>query len=172
MPGANAHTQVTSTGTADVKTVTLETSCSAVIVDAKQKKALQLDFVPKTARFIEADEKRWQEMAKGLINPIEKLRQLKNEDAERIGEEELNGRKTQVYRLKKAALFLGLRLSKDETAKLWADPKSGLPVRILVGDPSDKDKPFIIFEQFTWNEALDPELFKLEAPKGFTLKDK
>lgn len=144
----------------------------AIIADAKQKKALQLDFVAKTARCIEADDRQWQEMVQELANPIEKLRQLKNEDAERIGDEELNGRKTQVFRLKKADIFLGLRLSKDETAKLWVDSKSGLPVRIAAGDPSDKDKPFIVFEQFTWNEALDPDLFKLEVPKGFTLKDK
>jgi outer membrane lipoprotein-sorting protein len=144
----------------------------AIIADAKQKKVLQLDFVRKTAQYIEADEKRWQQMAQELANPIEKLRQLKNEDAERLGEEELDGRKTQVYRLKKADVFMGVRLGKDETARLWADPKSGLPVRLAVGDPSDKDKPFIVFEQFSWNEALDLELFKLEVPKGFTLKDK
>ena len=144
----------------------------AIIVDAKHKKALLLDFGGKVARYIEAGEKQWQVMSQELANPIEKLRELKDEDAERLGEEELNGRNTQVYRLKKADLFLGLRLRKDERAKLWVDPRSGLPVRIVVGDPSDKDKPFIVFERFTWNEALDPELFKLEVPKGFTLQDK
>jgi outer membrane lipoprotein-sorting protein len=143
----------------------------AIIVDAKQKKALELDFIRKTARYIQADEKKWQQMARDFVNPIEKLRRLKNEDAERIGEEDLNGRKTQIYRLKKRDLFMGLRL-KDETAKLWVDSKTGLPVRIAVGDPTDKDKPFIVFEQFTWNEALEPELFKLEVPKGFTVKDR
>lgn len=35
LPGANGHTQVTSTGTADVKTITLEGNCAAVVVDAK-----------------------------------------------------------------------------------------------------------------------------------------
>jgi outer membrane lipoprotein-sorting protein len=143
----------------------------AIIADATQKKALQLDFVGRTARYIEADEKKWEEIARAQANPIEKLRQLKKEDAESIGEEELDGRKTQVYRIKKLDV-MGLRLDKDETAKLWVDPKTGLPVRIAVGDPSDKDKPFVVFEQFTWNEALDADLFKLEAPKGFTLKDK
>jgi outer membrane lipoprotein-sorting protein len=143
----------------------------AIIADATQKKALQLDFVGKTAGFIEADDKKWEEMARGMANPIEKLRQLKKEDAESIGEEELDGRKTQVYRIKKLDV-MGLRLDKDETAKLWVDPKTGLPVRIAVGDPSDKDKPFVVFEQFSWNETLDADLFKLEAPKGFTLKEK
>jgi hypothetical protein len=35
LPSANVHTQVTSTGTADVKTITLEPGSSAMLVDAK-----------------------------------------------------------------------------------------------------------------------------------------
>jgi hypothetical protein len=35
LPAANPHTQVTSTGTADVKTITLEKATSAIVVDAK-----------------------------------------------------------------------------------------------------------------------------------------
>jgi hypothetical protein len=146
----------------------------AIIADYKQKKSLQLDFVRKTAKFLDIDEKRWKEMAQA--NPIEELRQLKNDDAERIGEEEIDGRKTQVYRLKKAD-FMGLRLGEDDTAKLWVDPKSGLPMRIRVDGqtPASRgpsDKTFMIFEQFAWDEALDPNLFKLEVPKGFTLEPK
>jgi hypothetical protein len=144
----------------------------AVIADARKKKALQIDFVRKSCQNIKADDKVWQEMGKFLANPIEQLRQLKEQDAERIGEEELNGRKTQVYRLKKLGTFMGVTLSKDETAKLWVDPKSGLPVRIAIGDPSKLDKPFLVFEQFTWNDTLDPSLFSLEVPKGFALEQK
>jgi hypothetical protein len=106
-----------------------------------------------------------------MADPIKQLRELKEQDAERIGEEQLNGQKTIVYRLKKTGIVLGLTISKDETAKLWVDHKTSLPVRIAVGDPTDPDKPFIVFEQFTWNGALDPDLFKMEIPKGFTLKD-
>lgn len=143
-----------------------------LLADWKQKKAILLDYTTKTAKKIETDEKRWQEMAKAMADPIKQLRQLKEQDAERIGEEELNGRKTLLYRLKRTDIFMGLTITKDETAKLWVDPKSGLPVRIAVGDPSNLEKPFFVFEQFTWNETLDPELFKLDMPKGFTLKDK
>jgi hypothetical protein len=35
LPGANAHTQVTSTGTADVETITLEPASSAIVIDAR-----------------------------------------------------------------------------------------------------------------------------------------
>jgi hypothetical protein len=146
----------------------------AIIADAKQKKALQLDFVRKTAQIMKGDEKGWQEMAKGLANPVEQLRLLKDEDAERIGEEVLNGRKTQVYRLKKTDIFMGVRVTEPEVAKVWVDPKTSLPVRFAVERPADggKVETVIVFEQFTWNKDRDPNLFKVEVPKGFTLKDK
>lgn len=141
-----------------------------MIADWKQKKALQLDYTIKTAKRIEADDKTWEQMAKGMADPIKQLRQLKEQDAERLADEDLNGQKTQVYRLKKKEIFMGLTQGADETAKLWVDPKSGLPVRIAIGDPADKEKPFVVLEQFNWNVTLDPDLFKLEVPKGFTLK--
>ncbi len=141
-----------------------------MLADWKQKKALLLDYTTKTAKKIDADEKKWEDMAKAFADPIKQLRQLKEQDTERLADEELNGQKTQVYRLKKKVIFMGLTHGADETAKLWVDPKSGLPVRIAVGDPADKEKPFIVFEQFSWNVALDPDLFKLDVPKGFRLK--
>jgi outer membrane lipoprotein-sorting protein len=145
----------------------------AVIADVKQKKALQLDFTRKTAKYLKADDKTSEEMAKAFANPIEQLRQLKGDDAERLGEEELNGRKTEVYRLKKTDIFMGMRLTGGETAKLWVDPKSNLPVRIAVepsADSSDKT-PLFVFEQFSFNESLDPDLFKLDVPKGFSIEE-
>jgi outer membrane lipoprotein-sorting protein len=145
---------------------------TAFVVDWKKKNAIQFDYTTKTAKKIEGDEKKWEQMAKTMADPIKQLRELKDKDVQRLGEEKLDRRKTIVYRLKKTDIFMGLTITKDETAKLWVDSKTGLPVRIAVGDPSDKDKPFIVFEQFTWNEALATDLFKLEVPKGFTLKDK
>jgi hypothetical protein len=144
----------------------------AIVANSKHKKALQLDFVKKEARFLEVGDKQWQDMMQGMANPIEKLRQLKNEDAERVGEEVLDGRKTQVFRVKRGDLLLGLRVAAGESAKLWVDPETSLPVRIAVGDPSSKDKPFLVFDQFTWNEALAPGLFALEVPQGWTQRDK
>lgn len=142
----------------------------AVVVDAAQKKALQIDYVRKTAKWLPVDDKAWEQMTK--TNAIEQLRKLKSEDAERLGEEELNGAKTEAYRLKKGETFMGAHLGRGETAKLWVDPKTGLPVRIVVDAPADaEDKtPQIILEQFRWNEPLDADLFKLEPPKDFKIE--
>jgi hypothetical protein len=143
----------------------------AIIADAKQKKALELDFDRKIARAIRGDEGVWQEMAKGLANPIEQLRQLKDQDAEKIGEEVLDGRKTQVYRLKKADI-IGLRLTGPEVAKVWVDVKTRLPVRIAIERASADGKvdAAFSFDHFGWNESFDPDLFKQEVPKGFSSK--
>jgi hypothetical protein len=143
-----------------------------VIVDFKQKKALQIDYTKKTAKFIKGEDQKWEEMAKAFANPLEQLRDLKGDDAKPLGEEEWNGSKTAVFKLKKKDVFLGMRLTAGETAKLWVDVKSGLPVRIAVEPAADsKEKaPLLVFEQFAWNEALDAALFKLEAPKGFTVE--
>jgi hypothetical protein len=143
----------------------------AMIADARQKKLLQLDYVGKTGQSIHADEKQWQAMSKGLANPIETLRRLKNDDAERLPDEVLNGKKTHVYRLKQGNVFLGVTVGKDDPAKLWVDPATGLPVKIAVGD-TEKGEQFIIFEQFAWNQQLDPAMFSVELPAGFTVKEK
>jgi hypothetical protein len=143
-----------------------------LIVDTKLKKALQLDYAGKTAKTLAPEEKMWQDMARSLADPIKQLRQLKEKDAEKIGEEELGGVKTHVYRLHRTDIFMGMMIDKDETAKLWVDAKSGLPVRLAIGDPQDKDKQYLVFKDFRWNEPLDPELFKLEVPKGFKVQDK
>jgi outer membrane lipoprotein-sorting protein len=64
-------------------------------------------------------------------------------------------------------------VDEGETATLWVDPDSGLPVRIeLVSLSADrKDKALLIFDQLTWNESLDAALFELEPTEGFTRQD-
>ncbi len=144
-----------------------------LVADFKQHKALELDMVGKTAKKVEADEKTWQDMAKALADPIKQLRQLKGNDAERIGTAEWEGRKTDLYRLNKTDIFLGMTVTPPEVAKLWADPKTGLPVRIAVERPNQDGttETLFSFEQFRWNEVLAPELFQMEVPEGFRVKE-
>jgi len=143
----------------------------AIIGDMKEKKALQLDFVRKIAEWLPINDK----VARGFVNPIDQLRQLKDQDAERAGIEEVEGRKTQVYRLKKLDFFGGKgKIEEGEFFKVWVDPKSGLPVRMVLEswNADHKGKMMLIFDQFTWNETLAPEMFRLEIPKGFTVQGK
>jgi outer membrane lipoprotein-sorting protein len=142
-----------------------------IIADLKAKKALRLDFVQKSFGWMDIEKN----VAEQYVNPIEQFRHLKDKDAERVGDEELGGRKVQVYRLKKLNLFKARgKLEEGESAKLWVDPRSGLPVRMeLESWTADrKGKTVLLFKNFTWNEPLAPELFRLEVPKGFTVQQR
>jgi hypothetical protein len=47
-----------------------------------------------------------------------------------------------------------------------------VPTALIPAISEARLKNFAVFEQFTWNEALDPNLFKLEVPKDFTIEKK
>ncbi|HEV3078797.1 MAG TPA: hypothetical protein VGY66_03430, partial [Gemmataceae bacterium] len=119
----------------------------AVIADMKEKKSLQLDFVRKIAEWRPIDDK----VAQGFVNPIDQLRRLKDQDAQRVGFEDLDGRKTQVYRLKKLDFFGAKgKIEEGESAKVWVDPKSGLPVRMAIEgwNTDHKGKMLLLFDRF------------------------
>jgi outer membrane lipoprotein-sorting protein len=143
----------------------------AIIADFDKKKVLRLDFVRKLAQ-------RWditKDITKHWVNPIDQLRRLKDQDAERLADEKLDGRPVQVYRLKKLHIWNADQDVKEgELAKVWVDPKSGLPVRFLIEswNADHKGKTRLVFADFVWNKPLAPEMFKLEVPKGFTLDNK
>jgi len=128
--------------------------------DLSQKRALYLDTHGKIAQSIAIDN----QIAKEFANPIDQLRRAKTEDAENIGEEYLKGRLTQVYRIRQVD-FLGMR-GKAEML-VWVDPREGLPVKIVIHDLDPKAEMEIRFEDFLWNEPLDPNLFSLDVPDGY-----
>jgi outer membrane lipoprotein-sorting protein len=141
----------------------------AVVVDYRRKKAVELDFVHKTARERDLSDR----MARDFSNPIEGLRRLTDKDAERVGEDQLDGRKMLVYRLKRLD-FLGMKgtVEEGETAKVWVDAASALPARIVIEafTADRKGQSSLIFEKFAWNEPLAANLFRLDVPEGFTPK--
>jgi hypothetical protein len=100
-----------------------------------------------------------------VVNPIDQLRQAKADDATSIGQERLEGRLTNVYRLDRVDL---LGIKGDAEMTLWIDVESELPARIVIRDTDPQHPTEFRFEDFTWNEPLDAELFSLEIPEGFT----
>jgi outer membrane lipoprotein-sorting protein len=140
----------------------------AVVADLKQKKALQIDLAHKIAYKIPIS----QEMAKRFTNPIEQFRNLKPKDAERRGDERLDGKTAHVYLVKKIDL---LGFKGEGEMKIWVDPKTKLPLKIRIGVNSRRgskatDRPFdtvITYEDFQWNKKIDPKLFELKIPKGY-----
>jgi hypothetical protein len=128
--------------------------------DFNRKRALFLDVRRKLAQEAEIDA----DVARRFANPIDQLRQAKSNDAEEIGQEILNGRRTHVYRLSKVDL-LGMKGGAEML--VWTDMESGLPAKILIRDTDPKAPMEIRFTEFVWNAPLDGRLFSLSIPDGF-----
>ncbi len=144
------------------------------VFDLKQRKAIDLDERSKTVELPSV------EAGVPIPNPLAQLRKLKQQDAERIGEEMLDGRKVEVYRLKNVDLFeMKFKAKEGENLdiKLWVDSRTQLPAKLLVtfplppssGPPALPIPLSLEFSDFRWDEKLDPSLFSLEIPKGYTL---
>ena len=145
------------------------------VFDMKQRKAIALDERSKTVVLPSV------EAGVQIPNPLAQLRKLKQQDAERIGEEMLDGRKVEVYRLKNVDLFeMEFKAKEGENLdiKLWVDSRTQLPAKLLVtfplppssGPPAIPIPLSLEFSDFRWDEKLDPSLFSLEIPKGYTLQ--
>ncbi|MHC4406085.1 MAG: LolA family protein [Planctomycetota bacterium] len=143
-----------------------------LVADFQEKSVLQLYLDKKRAFRYEMDEEAAKGFSSMFKNPIDNFAKLTDDDGEKTGESELDGRKVDVYRLKK---FWDIELNEavDRGAiRAWVDQESGLPVRIAIRASfhvDGKSNDWIVMEKFTWNEPLDAGLFRLDVPEGFTL---
>jgi hypothetical protein len=143
------------------------------ITDLEQKDGIEIDHFRKTYKKINVDDRVAAEFTK--TNPIEQFRTVKSEDAERIGEELQDGRKIDVYLVRKVNLMgIKAELSGQEKERMTVrvDRITGMPVRILLQASSDaegKSEDSIEFSDFAWNEPLEQDLFDLNPPEGYTL---
>ncbi len=129
--------------------------------DLENQKALLLDTQRKLAQEREIDDK----LVEKFANPIEQLRKAASVNAKPAGEEILNGKNTEIYRLDKFE-FLGMLSGRNET-RIWVDPESRLPLKIEIRDLNPKHKLEILIEGFVWNQPLEEELFSAAIPEGF-----
>jgi hypothetical protein len=141
-----------------------------MIGDLQLRKTLQLNHGAKSAilRGIPVGKS-----AGPFANPLDGLKNAKAEDAKFVREEQLDGAKVLVYRLDK--LYL-MDMKGEGTTTVWVDAKTELPVKITAESSSvdakgREIKSFLSFDDFRWNEPLDPKLFSLEVPEGYRLID-
>ncbi len=141
-----------------------------MIGDLQLKKTLQLNHGNKSAilRDIPGGKP-----AGPFTNPLDGLKNAKAEDAKFVREEQLDGAKVLVYRLDK--LYL-MDMKGEGTTTVWVDAKTELPVKITAEsssvDAKGRDiKSFLSFDEFRWNEPLNPKLFSLDVPEGYRLID-
>lgn len=135
----------------------------AWIADVESRKGIFLNVHLKTARPVEVTP----EMARNFANPVDELRNLKLADGERMGEEDVQGIRTQVYRVKHLRV---LGMAGVSEMLVWMDVKTQLPVKIVARE-SDPKHPFELrFEDFIWNQPIDAALFSLDLPAGYRLE--
>jgi len=78
---------------------------------------------------------------------------------ERLGTETINGRRAEGFRVQLGAVEV----------KIWADPKTMLPVRVEQTSTSGP-KVHIVMTDFQVDVDLDESLFTLEVPKDYTVQ--
>jgi hypothetical protein len=135
----------------------------AYIFDLSQPTYLELNLIEKVAKARLANK----EAREAFANPVEQIQRAKPEDAKRADDEQLDGRVVHVYRLNKVD-FLGAKGDGEMT--VWVEPKTNLPVKILINDPGDEKGGGVYMEfiDFEWNKKLDEQLFRI--PEDFTFK--
>ena len=135
----------------------------AFVADFDAKSVVELNLVAKTATarpFPKGDNN-------PFANPIQAIENAKPDDAKLIRTETLEGKSVDLYEINKID-FMGSH--GDGTTSVWVDRKTGLPVKIVLDDPSDKPGASVRleFESFEWNKSVDAKLFKI--PEDFTFK--
>lgn len=93
----------------------------------------------------------------GLRETIANAQSGKGEKVERLGIETIDGRRAEAFRLRAGNLEI----------KIWADPKTSLPVRVETFSPGPTEVR-IVMTDFQVGVDLDPALFSVDVPAGYT----
>jgi outer membrane lipoprotein-sorting protein len=137
-----------------------------LIVDANRRQGIELYPNVKVAKRMSLEGRL---QAEALKDPIDRLRNLPKDiqdHVERLPDEKLNGLTCHVYRVKGRVKEAAAWMIPDQFT-LWADAKTGLPVKIHAQDENTS----LTYEQFKWDEQLKADLFSLEVPKGYRLEE-
>jgi hypothetical protein len=128
-----------------------------MVIDLDNAKLLALDTEAKTAVY--ADIKG--DLGDRTQNYIKFVRQiiaqLQDGQVERLGERVIDGQK--------AMGFVGK--GQNEEVRIWADPKTALPIRI---EAQLGQELSFIMKNFDFNAAVDESLVSMDVPDGFTLQ--
>ena len=128
----------------------LENGKMLVLLDAEEKTAVYVDIKGKL-----------QERTRGYIEFVRKvLMELKDsQKVEKLGEQEIDGQK--------AIGFAGWGLIGDGEVKIWANPKTAVPIRVelRIG------KLFVILKNFKFDVPIDDSQMSMDVPEGYTLEE-
>lgn len=139
---------------------------SIQIVDGQQDKALILIPSTKTATVIELKnlppgrESPFGKTFQGLRKLVVDAQSDKTSKAERLGVKTIDGRPTEGFRIQLGSLEV----------KIWADPKTSLPVRVEQTTTSGP-KVRHVMSDFQVEVDLDESLFSLDVPDSYSFEN-
>jgi outer membrane lipoprotein-sorting protein len=90
---------------------------------------------------------------------LEMLAAMKKYDSEKLGVQEIDGIKAEGFR----------RRDPFNDISIWADFKTGLPVKVEIVHTKPDQK--IVDSNFDFNVKLDPSLFSTQAPAGYEVNE-
>jgi hypothetical protein len=124
------------------------------VIDPDGGQMLALDTESKTASYINI-KGQLQDVTQNYVKFLRQvIRQVKNGQVEKIGEQVIDGQK--------AVVFVGR--GQNEEVTIWADPETGHPFRIelRVG------QMYAVMKNFEFDKPVDPLLLSMEIPDGYT----
>jgi outer membrane lipoprotein-sorting protein len=143
----------------------------SIIADLDARKGIQLERVSKIWRREVVSEP----AATRGPSFVEDLKKLPPKEAAREGMETVDGKKLDVFQLKKFK-FLGVDNTRskedDGSLRVWVDPATKLPVKLemkVYQEPAKAWATFVMTD-FSWNLDLPADTFMTTPPEGYTEK--
>jgi outer membrane lipoprotein-sorting protein len=138
-------------------------SAAISIVDGQKDKTITLVPATKTATVINlknfpAKDNPFGRTFQGLRELVANAQSGKAGKVERLGLQTIDGRTAEGFRIQLGSIDV----------KLWADPKTLLPIR--VEETSADPKASTIMMDFRFNVPLDESLFSVDVPPGYTVQ--
>lgn len=142
-------------------------------------KAVRLVPEKKVAYRFSISSPQWKAHAKNLMqtysNPIAMWPNGQTKGAEKVRDTQIDGRTVDVYRLRTLDKKLWIsdaigELGKNDSLLSYVDRLTQLPVRVEA--KWGQTGRWIIWKDFDWNKPLDPDLFSLDIPDGYTVIEK
>ncbi|MHC4106266.1 MAG: anti-sigma factor family protein [Planctomycetota bacterium] len=130
------------------------------IIDLETGKMLVLQAADKTAVYVNI-KGQLQERSRGYIEFVRKvLMELKDsQKVEKLGEQEIEGQK--------AIGFAGRGLIGDGEVKIWANPKTAVPIRVEL----QIGRLFVILKNFKFDERIEESEVSMKVPEGYKLEE-
>ncbi len=124
-----------------------------------------------TALFVAPSQKRAKvflgvEVPRGW-NPYEMIHDVGNERSTALPGETVDGQRATVFRVEWPKNLQRQRTRPPWPIKVWVDPETKLPIRIEPVLPAGKQQT--VMYDFKFDEPLEPSLFSIKPPKGYTI---